>query len=641
MMLRIPSLFALFLITLGSFAQRGLAPGEKDSLWTVWNNEAEPDSVRLKAIQRIAWHGYLFSQPDSAYFYATLHYHFAEERGLRKPMSSALNIQATALNFQGDWENALQLYQRSLEIGEELGDLQGVGVCLNNMGNIFKNQGHYKKAVDSFFKSLKIREEVGDTLGMASTYGNIASLFKEQGDYDQSLDYFERCLVIMERIGNIRGVAGTLNNMGLVYSDLGDLDRAVEMYAGALELHEQTGDMRGMSGSLSNIGNLHFRRANYEDAAQAHQQSLELREATGDKKGVAQSLHNLGMIEAAQHRHGSAIELGNRAYSIAKQVGDVKTISDVASLLHLSYKAIDKYDRALEMYEVHVSMRDSLVREANQRELMRRQFQYEYDKREADLVVEQERKDAETRETLLRQRAQRNMLGVGFLALLFIGGGIGYFFYNRKKAEYKYRSILLELKAVKAQVSPHFFFNAMNSVVNMITSNRSEEAEHFLTKYARLMRQTLRDSDRELTTLKEEIDVLTNYLELEVIRLAGRFTFTFQIDDRLDPEAVLIPSMLIQPLVENAVWHGVAPIESGGEIYISFKPDGDLLHVSVEDNGVGRTQPKEPNAGPAGISITAQRIALYNQRYRTKGELTYEDLPRGLRCTVRIALITE
>lgn len=640
-MLRIAPILALCLLTMGSLAQRGLAPGEKDSLWTVWNNEAEADTLRLQALQRIAWHGYLFSQPDSAYYFASLHYGFAEERGLLKPMSSALNIQATALNFQGEWESALALYQRSLEIGEELDDLQGVAVCLNNMGNILKNQGHYAKAIDSFFKSLKIREEVGDTLGMASTYGNLANLFNEQGDHEQSLDYFERCLVIMERIGNIRGIAGTLNNMGLVYLDLGDLDHAMELYSRALELHEQTSEMRGMSGSLSNIGNIHSRRGSYEDAAQAHRQSLEIREATGDKKGVAQSLYNLGMVEAAQHRHGSATDFGNRAYPIAEQVGDVKTISDVASLLHSSYKAIGKYEKALEMYEVHVSMRDSLVGEANQRELMQRQFQYEYDKREAESAAVQERKDAETREALLTQRAQRKMMGIVFVALLFIGGGTGYFFYNRKKTEYKYRSILLELKAVKAQVSPHFFFNAMNSVVNMITSNRSEEAEHFLTKYARLMRQTLRDSDRELTTLKEEIDVLTNYLELEVIRLAGRFSFTFQVDDRLDPEAVLIPSMLIQPLVENAVWHGVAPIESGGEIYISFKPDGDLLQVSVEDNGVGRTQHKEPSAGPAGISITAQRIALYNQRYRTKGELAYEDLPRGLRCTVRIALITE
>lgn len=640
-MLRIAPILFFLLVTAGSIAQRGLAPGEKDSLWTVWNDEAKTDSVRLKAIQRIAWHGYLFSQPDSAYYFATLQYNFAEERGLLKPMSSALNIQATALNFQGDYEKALENYRRSLEIGEELGDVQGVGVCLNNMGNIYKNQGLYSRAIEHFFESLKIREEIGDQLGTASSLGNISNVYKAQGDNEQSLTYALKCLEIMEELDNLQGVAGTLNNIGLLHEKMGDFDAAIAFHERSLAIRKNIGDQRGVTDSMINIGTMHQRKNEYDEARQAFNKSLELAESTANPRAVARALYHLGHLEKTNQRYQAAISYAERALPIAREVGDIEVIGDVSGLLYDNYKLTNQYERALVMHELHISMRDSILREENQRELLQRQFRYDFDKREVEFQAEQERKDALAREALLKQRSQRNMLGLGFMMILLIGGGTGTFFYQRKKAQYRYRSILLELKAVKAQISPHFFFNAMNSVVNMITSNRSEVAEEFLVKYARLMRQTLRDSDRELTTLKEEIEVLTNYLELEVIRLEGRFNFTFQVDEQLDPEEVLIPSMLIQPLVENAVWHGVAPLKSGGEIVVSFRPEETTLKVSVQDNGVGRNSEQSKSSESVGSSITAQRIALYNERYGTKGKLTITDTTPGVCAAFHVPLMVE
>lgn len=624
-----------------SLAQRGLALGERDSLWNVWSDPNEADTTRLKAIQRIAWHGYLFSKPDSAFHFAQLQYDFAEEKALLKPMSSALNIQATALNFQGDFERALTYYDRSLQIGREIDDLQGVAVCLNNMGNIYKNQGHFAKAIDYFFESLKIREEIGDTLGIASSSGNIANVYRTQGENLEALNYYLRCLSIMEDLQNKQGIAGTLNNIGLVYEELGDHDKALETHLRSLRMREEMGDQRGIADSYTNLGNLYFSDKDFENAVGSHSKSLAIREAAGDRKGVASSMYNLGKIEAAKSSHTQALAYGNNALTLAQQVGDVEVIRDISKLLYKSYKATNRHQQALEMHELHVSMRDSVLREENQRELMRQQFRYDFDKREAKLKAEQDKKDALSRETLLQQRAQRNLMVLGFLIVLIIGGGSGTFLYQRKKSQYRLRSVLLELKAVKAQISPHFFFNALNSVVNMITDKRSEEAEAFLVKYSRLMRHTLRDSERELVTLEEEIAVLTNYLELEAIRLPGRFTYHFEVDDTIDPAEVLIPSMLVQPLVENAVWHGVTPLDHGGEIRIGFQKSGSSLKVSVQDNGIGRSGERTTSSDPAGSSITAQRIALYNDRYRMKGELILTDMSPGLRAEFNVPLIKE
>lgn len=618
-----------------AYAQRGLSKAEKDSLWQVWANPQEPDSNRFRAIQRIAWHGYLFSQPDSAFYFAQLHYDLAKEKDLLVPMSSALNIQATSLNFQGDYDNALDYYTRSLKISEEVGDMQGYGATMNNMANIFKNQGLYAKAIDYFFQSLKIREEIPDVLGVASSLGNIALLYMSQADYEKAIEYFSRCLTIMEELGNRQGIAGTLNNLGLIYANQGDHQKALEHYQQSLNIREELGDMRGVSDTQNNIGISYLKIGNYTQAAIALANARSISEESGDRKGVARALFNLGKVHAAQGEHVQAIDVGNRALSLAREVGDVTISSETAELLYKSYKAVDRHKPALSMHELHIELRDSILKEENQRELMRQELQYDYEKREAEIRAEQELKDAVAHEEMLRQRSERNLMGLGFMIFILVGGTAGISLHQRIKAVYRYRSTSLELKALRAQMKPHFIFNALNSIHQFIENNKPAVAKDYLVKFSKHMRATLNNTLTDEVTVEDEVEALREYLELEKAILPGKLNYEIEIDPEIDVENTVLPPLMIQPFIENAVMHGITPKKEAGTISVRMSKQGNALHVSVADDGIGReksAQLKGNNGHKSvGLKLTQERMEKLNRDSKIKTGITFTDLEQGLR----------
>jgi len=144
-----------------------------DSLWGVWNDNTFPDTTQLMAMNKIAWIGYLFSQPDSAFYFAQIQYDLAEKKGLKKYMALALNTQGVSIKLRGEFPKALHYYQRSLKIFDEIDDKKGLANILSNMGVIYSTQGDYSKALDYYQKSLKMHEEMGHKKGIAMSLNNM------------------------------------------------------------------------------------------------------------------------------------------------------------------------------------------------------------------------------------------------------------------------------------------------------------------------------------------------------------------------------------------------------------------------------------------------------------------------------------
>lgn len=204
------------------------------------------------------------------------------------------------------------------------------------------------------------------------------------------------------------------------------------------------------------------------------------------------------------------------------------------------------------------------------------------------------------------------------------------------------RAARLQLKALRAQMNPHFIFNALNSIQEFITSQQSTEAAVHLAHFARLMRQSLDYSERETITLEEEVDFLRNYLDLNrSLRFKDAFTYEIEVDDDLEDDLIGLPAMLVQPYVENALEHGVRVV-SDGHVRVSFaSPEGDdsQLLITVEDNGQGRARAAATRGGASGhasaphrsmgTAITRHRLELLNQSRDTEAAVVYEDLTRA------------
>lgn len=217
---------------------------------------------------------------------------------------------------------------------------------------------------------------------------------------------------------------------------------------------------------------------------------------------------------------------------------------------------------------------------------------------------------------------------------LLIFGGI-YFFNRFKINQIKERAKLktqfnkdiaeLEMKALRAQMNPHFIFNSLNSIQNYILKNDSEKASQYLTKFSRLIRLILDHSNQNFITLSSEIQLLKLYIEMEDMRFEKHFESEISIDKNLDAESILIPSMLIQPSVENAIWHGLLHKNEKGFLKISFKKsDENLLEATIEDNGVGRKKAEELRSKTTlkkksyGAEITKNRIETLNKTLTEK-----------------------
>jgi ligand-binding sensor domain-containing protein/two-component sensor histidine kinase len=220
-------------------------------------------------------------------------------------------------------------------------------------------------------------------------------------------------------------------------------------------------------------------------------------------------------------------------------------------------------------------------------------------------------------------------------AALLIGGGIYFFYRNRirhirQKADIDKQLSQTELKALQAQMNPHFIFNSLNSIREMILNNENKDASHYLSKFAHLIRITLDQSAQSLVSLRNTVDYLQRYMEMEKIR-NNQFTFKVNVGENIDQDETLIPPMLIQPFIENGLWHGVAANNRAIHITIHFKKENNYLFCTVEDNGIGLNQSeKNKTDGIArhkshGISNIKKRIELINEKYNLQCKVRIQD----------------
>lgn len=205
------------------------------------------------------------------------------------------------------------------------------------------------------------------------------------------------------------------------------------------------------------------------------------------------------------------------------------------------------------------------------------------------------------------------------------------------------------LQNLRLQMNPHFLFNALNSIQQMILANEDLVATRYLSRFSKLLRTILVHSDKETITLKEEIEILNLYVELEAVRFKESFEYRISCDDDIETEEIRIPALLIQPFVENAIWHGLMHKETDRKLLVRFREKGNDLYCVVEDNGIGRKKAAELKlqSGPdkkhrsKGIDVSMERIkALKNSRGQA-GSITIEDLYHadGQAAGTRVAII--
>lgn len=260
--------------------------------------------------------------------------------------------------------------------------------------------------------------------------------------------------------------------------------------------------------------------------------------------------------------------------------------------------------------------------------------QRELDKQTIDLL---ERESAVNQSEIANQRILLYILGI----LLLVFAGVGIYVHRNNKAKKK-ATQLLYLKSLRSQMNPHFIFNSLNSVNAFISQNNEREANKYLARFAKLMRQILDQSESEFISLAQEIEILQLYVQLENDRFKDAFNYTITIDESIDQDLYQIPPMLVQPFVENAIWHGLRYKNEGGQLTIRFINRHTFLEIKIVDNGIGRLASErlktknQKEHKSAATSIVENRVKTINELFQTNIQFEIEDLPHESGTEVRI-----
>ena len=193
-------------------------------------------------------------------------------------------------------------------------------------------------------------------------------------------------------------------------------------------------------------------------------------------------------------------------------------------------------------------------------------------------------------------------------------------------------------------MNPHFIFNSLNSVNHFIATNNELEANQYLTKFSKLMRGVMENSTEDFIPFQQELDLLQNYLALEKTRFADKFDYEIEVDESLNTHSLKVPGMLVQPFLENAVWHGLRYRTTKGFLKLKFEKSSENLKITIEDNGIGieeskkqKTEHQKTRKG-RGMKNTLERIALLNDLYQKNisSEITDKPNANGVLVIIKI-----
>jgi sensor histidine kinase YesM len=426
---------------------------------------------------------------------------------------------------------------------------------------------------------------------------------------------------------DLAGIASTYSLLGDMFTNKNILDKAMSYYKRALNIRIQSDDKNSMSILWTNIAHVYMLKKDYNNALKCNFKSFKVRLRTGNKQLIASSYANIGSTYIKMRHYDRALIYLNKGLLLARELGvNLYIKNSYKKLFELFYEQ-KNYQKALEYHQLLSDIMLKIAKEENNRKIAEIQSKYENEKKQQQL--KNLSKQNSIQKLILRKR-QNLVYGLSFSFILIILLAILYSRHNKLKSAQK--TLELEQKLLRSQMNPHFIFNSLSSIQSYILKNDLFEAGKYLSGFAKLIRLVLTNSREEFIPLENEIQTLKLYLLLQTLRFENKFDYSFEIDPAIDPEKKYIPPMLIQPLVENAIDHGILNKQDKGNIFIRIFMGNEIMQIEVEDNGIGRKKAnliQEQNKSlhkSLSTKITNERIQLLNKKYKLGIRLTIYDL---------------
>ncbi|WP_336126739.1 tetratricopeptide repeat-containing sensor histidine kinase [Mesoflavibacter sp. CH_XMU1422-2] len=495
-------------------------------------------------------------------------------------------------------------YQKSLEIYNDLEDK-----TLNNwqqiekqegLGDVFLEQNKIKLATQSFKQGLKIAETNNIKPKITDLNSKLGDSYSESGNKTEAESYFTNSINLASKENKAKALEQKIKiadfqNTNRAFDKEIQLRKEIIKDIDAIEKDSVITNESPLTKQKQNykIGNAYFLKNNLDEAIPYLEESIEEADKKEDLIVKKDATKKLADVFVASGNFEKAKEAFN-AYTEAVDQLYIKKEQEISQAARISKSIAEKQNRILSL--------------ENDRQLTLSQMQLSDEKNKRQQLI------------------IYSLIGGLFLLVV-----LAYLMYKYIKQQ-KLANNLLALKSLRSQMNPHFIFNALNSVNSFIATNDERTANKYLSDFSKLMRAVLENSEEDFIPLQKEIQLIELYTKLEHFRFKDKFDYKISVEETIDIEAYKIPPMLLQPYIENAVWHGLRYKEDKGILDIKIcKKQKDQIEITIADNGIGRKKSKalktenQKKHNSKGLGNIKKRVTILNEMYKDKVDISIED----------------
>lgn len=338
-----------------------------------------------------------------------------------------LRIHANALNdvgvmhyYNGNLISSLEYYNEALEIRKRIQDNGGIASSLCNIGLIYKNQGRVSKALEYYFKSLKIIESIDGLNGKADVLHNIGSIYEVEEDIPKAIRYYLKSIEIEKKLENRLGLAGSYVNLGFVYQRAKEDEKAREIFLESLKIYQDLEYKRGIADSYIGLGMVDYGEKNYTKSIENYKKSLVIKEGLKHKRGIASVVIKLGYAYFQMGNIELAEKFANRGLEIAYEINSPQNIQTAAKLLSKIYKHKKIYKEGWEMFELHITMWDSIFNLKTEKAIIKQESKYQLEKREHKIELQKKNIEVLEKDKKIKNYTLYGLIGFIFLLIIAV-----------------------------------------------------------------------------------------------------------------------------------------------------------------------------------------------------------------------------
>jgi tetratricopeptide (TPR) repeat protein len=625
-------------------AEIDLAFGNKDKYFNKILNlqsfisKIPTKEIKLDLYQRLGEHHIYLRELEQAKIYLIETVKISKKLRNNTEISQSYLLLSQLYMLKNNRDSCYFFVDQALQFSRRSGDNKVKSDALHNQATTYAYFGQIELSVSKNLSALEFANQAGDNARIARISLKIGEAELSIKNFSEASFYFNNALNTSNNIKDKRTYALAQLNLGVLEKELKNFPKAIELQKRALKTLQQFNDNDGLGNVHNNLGDIYTEKKEFAMALRYYNKALVYFESSGNREKNAEVYHNVGYVFEKQGKYANALNYLNRSAEIRSQFGfkgtiyeTYKTISDV----YFKTGNIPKAYHYLKLYSIYVDSAktlESTTKIAELSELYRSEERQKLIDIQADSLEKQKQEKALTSAKLENIQLKTNLqtyIIIGFVLFMILAGIIGFYRWNQTKIKQQQQQAEMKQTLLRAQMNPHFVFNAMSVIQSYIYDNDTKNSAKFLVNFSKLMRLILENSSKETIPITVEYDILEKYLNIQKLRFEDRFNFKIDVDEILYEEEAVIPPMITQPFIENAIEHGRLHLKEDGFINIHFFKFENMLHITVEDNGVGRKgaeqNKKSKEHKSMAMKITKDRIDNLNKKYRSNGYLIVED----------------